>query len=76
MADTHLQRPASPMSALAWGALAIGGIFAIIIGLVAIIWPSVTFTVLVVLLGVYASSVASSPYSWVRFGHQVGVYGG
>ena len=54
MADTHLQRPASPMSALAWGALAIGGIFAIIIGLVAIIWPSVTFTVLVVLLGVYA----------------------
>jgi uncharacterized membrane protein HdeD (DUF308 family) len=42
------------MSALAWGALAIGGIFAIIIGLVAIIWPSVTFTVLVVLLGVYA----------------------
>jgi uncharacterized membrane protein HdeD (DUF308 family) len=54
MADTHLQRPASPMSVLAWGALAIGGIFAIIIGLVAIIWPSVTFTVLVVLLGVYA----------------------
>ncbi|HET6659596.1 MAG TPA: DUF308 domain-containing protein [Rubrobacter sp.] len=54
MADIHLQRPASPMSALAWGALAIGGIFAIIIGLVAIIWPSVTFTVLVVLLGVYA----------------------
>jgi len=42
------------MSALAWGVLVIGGIFAIIIGLVAIIWPSVTFTVMVVLLGVYA----------------------
>jgi uncharacterized membrane protein HdeD (DUF308 family) len=42
------------MSALAWGTLAIGGIFAITIGLVAIIWPSVTFTVVVVLLGVYA----------------------
>ena len=54
MADTDVQRPASPMSALAWGALVIGGIFAIIIGLVAIIWPSVTFTVLVVLLGVFA----------------------
>jgi uncharacterized membrane protein HdeD (DUF308 family) len=54
MAHTDLQQPASPLSALAWGALVIGGIFAIIIGLVAIIWPSVTFTVLVVLLGVYA----------------------
>lgn len=54
MAHTHLQQPTSPLSALAWGALVIGGIFAIIIGLVAIIWPSVTFTVLVVLLGVYA----------------------
>src|SRR5215217_6406750 len=54
MAHTDLQQPASPLSALASGALALGGIFAIIIGLVAIIWPSVTFTVLVVLLGVYA----------------------
>src|SRR5215208_269778 len=54
MAHTDLQQPASPLSALAWGALVIGGIFAIIIGLVAIIWPSITFTVLVVLLGVYA----------------------
>jgi uncharacterized membrane protein HdeD (DUF308 family) len=54
MAHTDLQQPASPLSALAWGVLVIGGIFAIIIGLVAIIWPSVTFTVLVVLLGVYA----------------------
>ena len=54
MADTHLQRPASPMSALAWGALAIGGIFAIVLGLVAIIWPDATLRVLVVLLGVYA----------------------
>src|SRR5215218_1338040 len=54
MAHTDLQQPASPLSALAWGVLVIGGIFAIIIGLVAIIWPSVTFTVLVVLLGVFA----------------------
>src|SRR5215217_8622130 len=54
MAHTDIRQPASPMSALAWGALAIGGIFAIIIGLVAIIWPDVTLTVLVVLLGVYA----------------------
>jgi uncharacterized membrane protein HdeD (DUF308 family) len=54
MAHTDLQQPASPLSALASGALVIGGIFAIIIGLVAIIWPSVTFTVLVVLLGVFA----------------------
>ena len=54
MAHTDLQRPASPLSALAGGALVIGGIFAIIIGLVAIIWPSITFTVLVVILGVYA----------------------
>src|SRR5215216_1329130 len=51
MAHTDIRQPASPMSALAWGALAIGGIFAIIIGLVAILWPDVT---LVVLLGVYA----------------------
>jgi uncharacterized membrane protein HdeD (DUF308 family) len=42
------------MSALAWGALGIGGILAIIIGLVAIIWPEVTLTVVVVLLGIYA----------------------
>jgi len=42
------------MSALAWGALGIGGILAIIIGLVAILWPEITLTVLVVLLGVYA----------------------
>jgi uncharacterized membrane protein HdeD (DUF308 family) len=54
MAHTDLQQPASPLSALAWGALVVGGIFAIIIGLVAIIWPSITFTVVVVLLGVYA----------------------
>ena len=54
MAHTDLQQPASPLSALAWGVLGLGGIFSIIIGLVAIIWPSVTFTVLVVLLGVYA----------------------
>ena len=54
MADTDVRRPASPMSALAWGALAIGGIFAIIIGLVAVLWPDVTLRVVVVLLGVYA----------------------
>jgi uncharacterized membrane protein HdeD (DUF308 family) len=36
------------------GALAIGGIFAIVIGLVAIIWPDATLRVLVVLLGAYA----------------------
>ena len=54
MAHTDLQQPASPLSTLAWGALVIGGIFAIIIGLVAIIWPSITFTVLVVLLGIFA----------------------
>jgi uncharacterized membrane protein HdeD (DUF308 family) len=34
--------------------LGIGGILAIVLGLVAIIWPEVTLTVLVVLLGVYA----------------------
>jgi uncharacterized membrane protein HdeD (DUF308 family) len=54
MADTHIQRPASPMSALAWGALAIGGIFAIVLGMVAILWPDATLRVVVVLLGVYA----------------------
>ena len=54
MADTNVGRSASPMSALAWGALAIGGILAIIIGLVAIIWPEVTLTVVVVLLGIFA----------------------
>ena len=54
MAHTDLQQPASPMSALAWGALVLGGIFAIIIGLVAVLWPDVTLQVLVVLLGVYA----------------------
>jgi uncharacterized membrane protein HdeD (DUF308 family) len=54
MADTNVGRSASPMSALAWGALGIGGILAIIIGLVAIIWPEVTLTVVVVLLGIYA----------------------
>jgi uncharacterized membrane protein HdeD (DUF308 family) len=54
MAYTDLQQPASPVSALVWGALAIGGIFAIIIGLVAIIWPSITLMVLVLLLGAYA----------------------
>ena len=42
------------MSALAWGVLAIGGILAIIIGLVAIIWPEVTLTVVVVRLGIFA----------------------
>ena len=42
------------MSALAWGALAIGGIFAIIIGLVAVLWPDVTLRVVVVLVGAYA----------------------
>src|SRR5829696_2433769 len=54
MANTDIRQPASPMSALAWGAVAIGGILAIVLGLVAIIWPDVTLTVLVVLLGVYA----------------------
>jgi uncharacterized membrane protein HdeD (DUF308 family) len=54
MANTDVGRSASPMSALAWGALGIGGILAIVLGLVAIIWPEVTLTVVVVLLGVYA----------------------
>ena len=49
MADTNVGRSASPLSALAWGALGIGGILAIIIGLVAIGWPEVTLTVVVVL---------------------------
>jgi uncharacterized membrane protein HdeD (DUF308 family) len=54
MADTDVQRPASPMSALAWGALTIGSIFAIIIGLVAVLWPDVTLRIVVVFLGAYA----------------------
>jgi uncharacterized membrane protein HdeD (DUF308 family) len=54
MAHTDLQQPASPMSALAWGVLVIRGIVAIIIGLVAILWPEVTLMGLVKLLGVYA----------------------
>jgi uncharacterized membrane protein HdeD (DUF308 family) len=54
MADTDVRRPASPITALAWGALAIGGILAIVLGLVAIIWPDTTLRVLVVFLGAYA----------------------
>ena len=34
MAHTDLQQPASPVPALAWVAVAIGGIFALILGLV------------------------------------------
>ena len=54
MAHTDLQQPASPVSALAWVAVAIGGIFALILGLVALLWPGVTLMVLVLLLGAYA----------------------
>jgi uncharacterized membrane protein HdeD (DUF308 family) len=54
MADTDVRRPASPITALAWGALAIGGILAIVLGLVAIVWPDTTLRVLVVFLGAYA----------------------
>ena len=54
MADTHLQRPASPMSALAWGALAIGSIASVVFGVLLAIWPKESLIALVWIFGVFA----------------------
>src|SRR3954453_9889214 len=53
MAQTDLQHPASPMPALV-SALAVRGIFAVIFGLVALLWPGITLWALVLLFGAYA----------------------
>ena len=47
MAQTDPQYPASSMPSIAWGALAIRGILAVIFGLVALLWPEVTLLTLV-----------------------------
>ena len=54
MAYTEPQQPASPISTVVWGALAIRGIFAVLFGLVALFWPGVTVLALVLLIGAYA----------------------
>ena len=54
MADTDIRQPASPMSALAWGALAIGSIASVVFGVLLAIWPKESLIALVWIFGVFA----------------------
>jgi uncharacterized membrane protein HdeD (DUF308 family) len=54
MTQADLRRPELPLHTATWGALAIRGILAVLFGLVALIWPDITVTALVLLFGAYA----------------------
>jgi uncharacterized membrane protein HdeD (DUF308 family) len=52
---SHAQRPRMlPTVSGSWGALAVRGVAAVLFGLVALIWPGLTLTFLVVVYGTYA----------------------